>query len=259
MQGHHKAHYMHTKDLTPPTMWQRGQPSYCCTVIPLLMRGRANRIALPTRELGWLTEQGRWLLTNLTAIMGLFSINTYPPLHHTVHRGRCIQKLQSGHTGRHKFSHVKGHPFLRSLPPSIEEIVDRNLDGTSDTFKAYYDGASMGLREQLPIGTIMDVHRQYTSEAHWALKHRQHRPKWLKTAWLRLTQSQRNIIAIGGSGFSPIAFLLKGHASLGEDGTSTQLQSHLAPKTNALRCYPCQSLALTTAFHSLRFITTRLI
>ena len=69
-------------------------------------------------------------------------------------------KLQSGHTGRHKFSHVKGHPFLRSLPPSIEEIVDRNLDGTSDTFKAYYDVQSMGLREQLPIGTIMDVHRQ---------------------------------------------------------------------------------------------------
>ena len=139
-------------------------------------------------------------------------------------------KLQSGHTGRHKFSHVKGHPFLRSLPPSIEEIVDRNLDGTSDTFKAYYDGASMGLREQLPIGTIMDVHRQAYIGSALGVETSSTPSQVVENGMASLDASQRNIIAIGGSGFSPIAFLLKGHASLGEDGTSTNYNLHLTPE-----------------------------
>ena len=139
-------------------------------------------------------------------------------------------KLQAGHTGRHKFSHVNGHPYLRTLPPSIEEVVNRNLDGASDTFKAYYDGSSMGLREQLPIGTVMDVHRQAYIGSALGVETSSTPSQIIENGMASLDASQRNIIAIGGSGFSPIPFLLKGHASLGEDGTSTNYDLHLTPE-----------------------------
>ncbi len=137
---------------------------------------------------------------------------------------------KAGHTGRHMFSHVTGHPYLRVLPPAVEEVVNRNLDGDSDTFAAYFDGGSMGLREQLPIGTILDMHRQaYIGSA--LTTESSSTPTQLKeNGMAHIDPTQRQIIGIGGIGFNPLPFLLKGHASINEDGTYDSYNIHLTPE-----------------------------
>lgn len=137
---------------------------------------------------------------------------------------------KAGHTGRHMFSHVAGHPYLRVLPPAVEEVVNRNLDGDSDTFAAYFDGGSMGLREQLPIGTILDMHRQaYIGSA--LTTESSSTPTQLKeNGMAHVDAIQRRIIGIGGIGFNPLPFLLKGHAAINEDGTYDSYNIHLTPE-----------------------------
>jgi hypothetical protein len=137
---------------------------------------------------------------------------------------------KAGHTGRHKYTQVSGHPFLRVLPPAVEETVNRNLDGDTDTFMAYFDGGSMGLREQIPIGTILDMHRQAYSGASLDTEISSNVHQVIENGMVGIDASQRNIIGIGGPDFNPIPFLLKGHAAVNEDGTYNSYDIHLTPE-----------------------------
>ena len=139
--------------------------------------------------------------------------------------------FQAGHTGRHKFTHVSGHPYLRHLPQTVEEKVERNLDGDSDSFMAFFDGASMGLRQQVPLGSIMDVHRQAFIGSAINTESTSNVVQAVENGMAGAGAStQRQMIAIGGSGFDPTPFLLKGHAFLGEDGTLDTYDMHLTPE-----------------------------
>ena len=138
--------------------------------------------------------------------------------------------LQVGHTGRHMYSHITGHPYLRSFPPSIEEVVERNVEGDSDYFSVHFDGTSTGLKQQVPIGSIVDVHRQaYIGEA-VQTETSSTAYQAVENGMLGIDGTQRNLIAIGGPAFSPLPFLLKGHAALGEDGTTSTNDMHMIPE-----------------------------
>ena len=139
--------------------------------------------------------------------------------------------FQAGHTGRHKFTHVSGHPYLRHLPQTVEEKVERNLDGDSDSFMAFFDGASMGLRNQVPLGSIMDIHRQAFIGSAINTESTSNVVQAVENGMAGAGAStQRQMIAIGGLGFDPTPFLLKGHAFLGEDGTQDTYDMHLTPE-----------------------------
>ena len=138
--------------------------------------------------------------------------------------------FQAGHTGRHLFSHISGHPFLRSLPPSLDEVVNRELNGESDSFSAYFDGSSMGLKNQIPIGSVLDIHRQAYVGPALSVESESTVVQSVENGMVSADASQRQLIAIGGAGFSPLPFLLKGHASIGEDGTFDTNNLHLTPE-----------------------------
>ena len=138
--------------------------------------------------------------------------------------------FQAGHTGRHLFSHVAGHPYLRSFPPSLEERVERHIDGTTDSFSAYFDGQSMGLRDQLPIGTIVDVHRQSYVGPSLSAESSSTVVQAVENGMVGVSSTQRGIIALGGAGFNPTPFLLKGYASLDEESTNDTYEMHMSPE-----------------------------
>ena len=137
---------------------------------------------------------------------------------------------KAGHTGRHMYSQMAGHPFLRVLPPAVEETVNRNLDGDTDSFMAYFDGGSMGLREQLPIGTILDMHRQAYSGASLDVELQSTVSQVIENGMVGVDATQRGIIGIGGFDFNPLPFLLKGHAAINEDGSYDSYDIHLTPE-----------------------------
>lgn len=137
---------------------------------------------------------------------------------------------KAGHTGRHMYSHIAGHPFLRVFPPSVEEVVNRNLDGETDTFMAYFEGSSMGLREQVPIGTLLDMHRQAYSGATLEKEISSTVHQIVENGMVGVSAAKRGIIGIGGPDFNHIPFLLKGHAASNEDGTYDAYDIHLTPE-----------------------------
>ena len=138
--------------------------------------------------------------------------------------------FQAGHTGRHKFTHITGHPYLQHLPEATEEIVERNLDGDSDSFTAFYEGSALGLRRQVPLGSLMDVHRQAFVGSAINVENTGTVVEAVENGLAGFDTTARQLIAIGGEGFDPIPFLLKGHAFLGEDGTTDTYDMHLTPE-----------------------------
>ena len=58
---------------------------------------------------------------------------------------------QVGHSGRHFYSHVIGHEYLRRLPDATSEIFDQTSDGTSDISTLIYDSTHQDLKNSLPI------------------------------------------------------------------------------------------------------------
>jgi len=144
--------------------------------------------------------------------------------------------FQAGHTGRHLYSHVTGHPFLRHLPPAEEEVVVQRIDGDNDRFSASFDGAATGLKDQLPIGSIVDIHRQgymgktMTVESSSTITAMTSGGAAVENGMVGVDSTQRNLIAIGGAGFNPTPFLLKGHALLDENISNATYDLHLTPE-----------------------------
>ena len=144
--------------------------------------------------------------------------------------------FQSGHTGRHVYSHITGHPFLRHLPPAEEEVVIQRIDGNNDRFTASFDGSSTGLKKQLPIGSEIDIHRQafigkaLNVETSSTISAMTSGGSAVENGMAGADTTLRNLIAIGGAGFNPTPFLLKGFASLDESISNATYNLHLTPE-----------------------------
>jgi hypothetical protein len=71
---------------------------------------------------------------------------------------------QIGHSGRHYFSHVKGHEFMRRYPKPHQEIVDQSIDGSSDITELVYEPSFTGLEDLIKVNSRVDIyHEQATS------------------------------------------------------------------------------------------------
>ena len=145
-------------------------------------------------------------------------------------------QFKEGHTARHKYNQRAGHPFLRVFPPAHEEIVTKTVDGVSDNFRAFFDGQSIGLKDQVPINTQVSLHRQafigpieslVTSSTVTEIAESGH------TAGATSGEHKREIIAIGGPNFDVRPFLLKGHAAEAILATDNVYDLHLAPETES--------------------------
>jgi len=142
-------------------------------------------------------------------------------------------KFQTGHSGRHKFSHCSGHPYLRILPRASKERVTQTVDGLADSIYAVFDGQSINLPEQIPINsqisllksnTLLDGVRVITTGTVAQIK---------RNGLGTLDPDRDEIISIGGSGFNITPFLLKSHATSGVEATDDIYNLHLAPETES--------------------------
>ncbi len=145
-------------------------------------------------------------------------------------------KFKEGHSARHKYSHLTGHPFMRVFPPAQEENVTKTIDGASDSFDVTFDGQSIGLKDQEPINSIVNLHRRAfvgplssvkSSSTVNAIIENGH------NATATLAEHKREIIAIGGANFDVRPFLLKGHAADSILSTDNVYDLHLAPETES--------------------------
>jgi hypothetical protein len=149
--------------------------------------------------------------------------NNFSPASWTI-----AERFKSGHTGRHKYTHQDGHPFLHLLPPIHEQELTRTIDGISDDALITFAGGYVGLKSAIPInskafvshtafnGKIMNLRTSATTNGvvrNGLYSHDPHRD---------------GIIAISVDDIEP--FLLKG-GGIGVDSQSdSQYTNHLTPE-----------------------------
>ena len=142
-------------------------------------------------------------------------------------------KFQVGHSGRHKYSQVTGHPFLRFFPPSDSEELTQTVDGLSDSVIVSYAGSREAIQEQVAVNSEISLHRQtlgyrpiraITSSKASAL---------VRNGMAGKDNAQDEIIAIGGDGFDVTPFLLKGHGVQAVTKDDDVYTLHLTPETES--------------------------
>lgn len=143
------------------------------------------------------------------------------------------EKFQIGHTGRHHFSHVDGHPFLQLFPPSVEENATRTMDGISDDFKVSFSGQSVSIKEQVPIGSRVHLHRQAFTAPVKGVENTSQAVQVIRNGLASIDAHRDGIIAIGGTGFDVRPFLLKGHGAENVAATDGVYNLHLTPETES--------------------------
>ena len=145
-------------------------------------------------------------------------------------------KFKEGHTARHKYSHRTGHSFMRIFPPAQEETVTKTIDGASDSFDVVFDGQGIGLKDQVPVNTIVGLHRRAFTGGISSVKNSSTVNAIVEnghTAGATSAEHKREVIAIGGANFDVRPFLLKGHAADSILSTDNVYDLHLAPETES--------------------------
>ena len=137
---------------------------------------------------------------------------------------------QVGHSGRHCYSHVVGHPFLRRLPNATSEVHDQTIDGTSDISTLMYDNTQRGLKNSLPINARLDL---FNNEGMMTIKGKKNSEKVDTMVDNGLPASKKEMIAIGKNGFDYKPFLLKGPIPEFNDIDTETRRFHLRPESTS--------------------------
>lgn len=137
-------------------------------------------------------------------------------------------ELQKGHGGRHKYNHLEGHSFLRLLPTSSQENIQRTIDGVADSMSAVFPAAHIGIKEQLPINSKIamaytafngPIRKTITSATTTDV---------VKNGMFSIDASQDGVIAIGVNDIRP--FLLKGYGHENVETNDDTHKMHLIPE-----------------------------
>ena len=142
-------------------------------------------------------------------------------------------QFQSGHTGRHYYSHQVGHPYLRFFPQSNEETITRTMDGLADEAIIEYEGQPMGLKDLAPVNAQVDVFRQSYRGGLKNTITSSSATQVIRNGMVSITAADDGIIAIGGSGFDVRPFLLKGHGTNDVVATDDVYNLHMTPESES--------------------------
>lgn len=139
-------------------------------------------------------------------------------------------KFRLGHSGRHKYSHKAGHPYLQLFPKAQEERVTQTVDGLADAIYTIFDGQNLNLTEQVPVNSKISLHKSTTSSRGSRAITTSKATQVVRNGLSTLDPDRDGIIAIGGANFNITPFLLKGHASKGVVSTDDIYDLHMAPE-----------------------------
>ncbi len=143
------------------------------------------------------------------------------------------ERFQIGHTGRHYFSHTAGHPYLQLFPTPVEEEVTRTMDGISDEFRVSFSGQSVSIKDQVPIGSKVHLHRQAFTAPIKGVHNKSTAVQVIRNGLASIDAHRDGVIAIGGAGFDVRPFLLKGHGAENVVATDGVYNLHLTPETES--------------------------
>ncbi len=138
--------------------------------------------------------------------------------------------FQVGHSGRHTFSHIVGHEYMRRYPKPTELTVDQQADGSADVVQMAYDSNTRNLDEMFTMNSLVDFYSE-TLEAPIA---RIENSSFVATIVDNgMPASKKELIAIGGAGFLFAPFMLKGPVPAINDVDENNRLFHLIPETES--------------------------
>jgi hypothetical protein len=143
------------------------------------------------------------------------------------------EKFQSGHTGRHFYSHRTGHRYLTVLPESENEQITRTMDGLADSAMVNFVGHGEGIGSALPINSQVSIYREALRGKPIDVVTSSTVVQVIRNGLVGITASDDDIIAIGGSGFDVTPFLLKGHGTKNVVATDDVYNLHLTPESES--------------------------
>jgi len=143
-------------------------------------------------------------------------------------------KFKIGHTGRHAYSHREGHPYLRLLPPITNQDITRTIDGISDDVLVTFAGSYVGLKEQIPVNSKVEITHTAMNSRFSHIITRTITKGIARNGLASISPPDAHrdgVIAISVDDIRP--FLLKG-GGLGASATDTAVyKKHLTPETES--------------------------
>ena len=114
-----------------------------------------------------------------------------------------------GHSGRHTLNHVKSHPFMGTLPPVTDLVVDKKLDASADVISASFSSQYSDIKGTVPINSKISTYDSHISNRITNLSFKTKVSQVVENGMSNISDTQRGIIALGGSAFDSSLFSLK--------------------------------------------------
>ena len=139
--------------------------------------------------------------------------------------------FQVGHSGRHMFSHITGHEYMRRFPAPSDLVVDQQADGSADIVQMSYDDSTRHIDEMFVMNSLIDF---YTETLKSNIVDIENSSPISSVVDNGLPAAKKEMIAIGGSGFNYSPFFLKGPVPYtGTDINADTRLYHLIPETES--------------------------
>ena len=138
-----------------------------------------------------------------------------------------------GHSGRHTLNHVKSHPFMGTLPPVTDLIVDKKLDASADVISASFSSQYSDIKGTVPINSKISTYDSHISNRITNLSYRTNVSQIVENGMSNISDTQRGIIALGGSAFDSSLFSLKTIGGNKVSKNSTEAFRHLVPSDDS--------------------------
>ena len=134
-----------------------------------------------------------------------------------------------GHSGRHTLNHVKSHPFMGTLPPVSDLVVDKKLDASADVISATFESQYSDIKDTVPVNSKISAYDSHISNRITNLLYKTKVSQVVENGMSDISDTQRGIIALGGKAFESSLFNLKSLGGSGAVNDTKEAARHLVP------------------------------
>ena len=124
----------------------------------------------------------------------------------------------AGHSGRHILNHVTSHPFMGTLPPTESHEVEKKLDIGSDVISAAFPSQFSDIRSTVPVKSVVSSYSTHGDIKLTYISNRGYVTEVIENGMADIDDTQRDILAVGGTSFDIEPFMLKSVSSDNESG-----------------------------------------
>ena len=136
--------------------------------------------------------------------------------------------FQIGHSGRHTYSHIVGHEYMRRYPKPTKLSIDQTTDGSADVINITYDGAHQKIGDSIAMNTLVDI---FSANYNATIKEVKNSTTADTSIDNGLPTAKKEMIAITGADFDFRPFVLKGPVPSFDAINDSSRLYHLTPET----------------------------